>query len=298
VKRHLPALRVAAKPTSDAPAAATMAVVPTADPTAPPPMTSAQRLQYEGWQRRVQVHGEVMRLHRQGVPIRHIARDLALSRNTVRRWVRGELPELHRPRTHSLDPWRAVLERRWAEGCRNGARLWRDLRDAGFKGGMRVVTEWASRHRLTALEQQPGPTRTSAVQPPTRPAAYSARRVARMLAADLAVLAEPDRGYVERLLALSPALATVRDLAQRFGALVRTRSADALTPWLADADAGDLRGFAAGLHQDEQAVRAALLLPWSSGQVEGQVNRLKLIKRQGYGRAGLDLLRARLIRAA
>ncbi len=62
--------------------------------------------------------------------------------------------------------------------------------------------------------------------------------------------------------------------------------------------AGDLRGFAAGLRQDEQAVRASLLLPWSSGQVEGQVSRLKLIKRQGYGRAGLDLLRARLIRAA
>ena len=78
-------------------------------------------------------------------------------------------------------------------------------------------------------------------------------------AADLAVLAEPDRGDVERLLAVSPALATVRDLAQRFGALVRTRSADALTPWLAEAEAGDLRGFTAGLRQNEQAVRAALL---------------------------------------
>ena len=73
---------------------------------------------------------------------------------------------------------------------------------------------------------------------------------------------------------------------------------DAFTPWLMDAGNSDLRGFAAGLRQDEQAVRAALLLPWSSGQVEGQVTRLKLIKRQGYGRAGLDLLRARLIRAA
>jgi len=184
------------------------------------------------------------------------------------------------------------------EGCRNGARLWRDLRDAGFRGGMRVVTEWASRKRLAAPEQQPGPTRASAAQPLTRPAAYPARRVARMLAADLAVLAEPDRSYVERLLALSPALAVVYALARRFGALVRDRSVDALTPWLAEAEKGDLRGFAAGLRQDEQAVRAALLLPWSSGQVEGQVSRLKLIKRQGYGRAGLDLLRARLVRAA
>ena len=119
-----------------------------------------------------------------------------------------------------------------------------------------------------------------------------------MLTADPALLAEPDRAYVERLLTLSPALATARDLAQRFGAMVRTRSMDALTLWLADAEKGDLRGFAAGLRQDEQAVRAALLLPWSSGQVEGQVSRLKLVKRQGYGRAGLDLLRARLIRAA
>ena len=119
-----------------------------------------------------------------------------------------------------------------------------------------------------------------------------------MLTADLAALAAPDRGYVEQLLALSPALAVARDLAQRFGALVRTHSADALTPWLADAQNSEMRGYAAGLRQDEQAVRAALMLPWSSGQVEGQVNRLKLVKRQSYGRAKLDLLRARLVHAA
>ena len=73
--------------------------------------------------------------------------------------MRGEQPELHRPRIHSLDPWRAVLERRWAEGCRNGAQLWRDLRNGGFKGGMRVVTEWANQQRLTDPERvsaQPG----------------------------------------------------------------------------------------------------------------------------------------------
>jgi len=302
VKRNMPALRTAAMPaaqsTSSAFAAAAVTVVPASDPDAPPPMTSAQRLQWQGWQRRVQVHDEVMRLHQQGVPIRHIARDLALSRNTVRRWVRGEQPELHRPRMHSLDPWRVVLERRWAEGCRNGARLWRDLRDAGFKGGMRVVTEWANRQRLLEPERQFGSAPALAMEHSPRPAAYPARRVARMLTADLPSLAEPDRAYVERLLGLSPALAAARDLALRFGALVRARSVDALTPWLADAEDSELRGFAAGLRQDEQAVRAALTLPWSSGQVEGQVTRLKLVKRQGYGRAKLDLLRARLVRAA
>ena len=109
---------------------------------------------------------------------------------------------------------------------------------------------------------------------------------------------ESDRAYVERLLGLSPALAAARDLAQRFAVLVRAHTNDALASWLADAENSELRGFAAGLRGDEQAVRAALTLPWSSGQVEGQVTRLKLVKRQGYGRAKLDLLRARLVRAA
>ena len=298
VKRNMLAVRAASQPASIAPAAAAIATVPAAHPDTPPPMTSAQQMQWQGWKRRMQVHGNVMRLHEQGVPIRHIAHDLALSRNTVRRWVRGEQPELHRPRMHSLDSWRAMLERRWAEGCRNGTQLWRELRDAGFKGGRRVVTEWAGRQRLAEPQRQIRPVPVAATQQSPRPAVYSARRVARMLAADLLSLTDPDRGYVERLLLRSPELAAARGLAQRFGAMVRSHSADALTPWLADAEDSELRGFAAGLRQDEQAVRAALALPWSSGQVEGQVTRLKLIKRQGYGRAKLDLLRARLIRAA
>ena len=193
---------------------------------------------------------------------------------------------------HSLDPWRALLEQRWAEGCRNGAQLWRDLRNAGFVGAQRVVTEWVSRQRLAE------PTAAPETKALPRPATYPARRVARMLTADLPSLADPDRAYVERLLALSPALATVRDLASRFGIIVRSHSTDALAPWLAEAAGSERRAFAAGLRQDEQAVRAALLLSWSSGQVEGQVTRLKLVKRQGYGRAKLDLLKSRLLRAA
>ncbi|GAC1534968.1 MAG: hypothetical protein NVS2B4_15380 [Ramlibacter sp.] len=97
-----------------------------------------------------------------------------------------------------------------------------------------------------------------------------------MLTADLPSLAGPERAYVERLLALSPALASVRNLAGRFGIMVRNHSADALAPWLAEAAGSELRAFTTGLRQDEQAVRAALLLPWSSGQVEGQVTHVML----------------------
>ena len=68
--------------------------------------------------------------------------------------------------------------------------------------------------------------------------------------------------------------------------------------WLVDADGGPLASFVAGLRADQAAVEAALREPWSSGQVEGTINKLKLTKRQMYGRANVDLLEARLMSAA
>jgi transposase len=254
----------------------------------PPPMTSAERRQWERWRRGRQSYEQVVRLHRAGLSIEAIARRLRIGRNTVRRWLRGAAPEPHRPRRSSLDPHRAVLERRWTEGCRNGAQLWRELRAAGFRGGLRVVTEWATRQRLASL---PGRPASGIAAPPSR-------RVARLLTADPQTLDAAERGYLDRLLAASPPLALARDLALRFAAMVRERKAGDFARWLAEADGSELSSFAIGLRQDEAAVRAALELPWSNGQTEGQITRLKLIKRQMYGRAKHDLLRARVLHAA
>ncbi len=83
--------------------------------------------------------------------------------------------------------------------------------------------------------------------------------------------------------------------------MLRTRQGEGLADWLAEADASavaELRAFAAGLRADEAAVQAGLTEPWSTGPVEGQITRLKRIKRQGYGRAGFALLRQRVLRAA
>jgi transposase len=91
------------------------------------------------------------------------------------------------------------------------------------------------------------------------------------------------------------------DLAAGFAALVRKAADTPLADWLAAAERSgcvELRSFAVGLRQDEAAVTAAVTEPWSNGPVEGQVNRLRTIKRQMYGRAGFDLLRARVLRAA
>jgi len=98
---------------------------------------------------------------------------------------------------------------------------WREARDAGFAGGLRVVTEWAHRQRLAnpVMAKMPG----HAAPPPP-----AARRVARLLTVDFPSVKEAERTYIERLLALSPALNAVRGLARRFAAMVRARDADAL----------------------------------------------------------------------
>lgn len=166
----------------------------------PPPMSSAERRHWERWQRGSEVHDEAVRLHREGVPIRAIVRRLGIGRNTVRRWLRGAAPEPYRPRRSMLEPHRAVLERRWAEGCRNGAQLWRELRHAGFRGGLRVVTEWATRQRLAS---RPGRAASGFAAPPPR-------RVARMLTAERRALDGGERRYLDRRLAATRARAGPR----------------------------------------------------------------------------------------
>jgi transposase len=115
---------------------------------------------------------------------------------------------------------------------------------------------------------------------------------------EAASLSSADQRFVQTLIALSPDIRLTADLANDFARLVRERDADALDPWLDRARATGLRGFAADLSQDIDAVRAALSLPWSNGPAEGQVNRPKTIKRQMYKRAKFDLLRSRVLHAA
>ncbi len=107
---------------------------------------------------------------------------------------------------------------------------------------------------------------------------------------------------IEKLVAACPEIAAARKLAVQFVEMVRNRQADALDPWMAEATASatpkDLQGFARGLQADLAAVRAALELPWSNGQTEGHIHRLKALKRQMYGRASFDLLRIRILNAA
>jgi transposase len=172
--------------------------------------------------------------------------------------------------------------------CRNGAELWRRLRDQGFMGSRRVVAEWATRRHLdetAGLEKRP-----------RKP--LSARQIARFLTISRDQIPRDQAFSVAQIEHGVPTLIAARDLVDRFHAMIRKRQPEELDPWIAAAKESALSSFAAGIASDRDAVRAALVQPWSNGQTEGQIAKLKLVKRQIYGRAKLDLLEARLIGAA
>jgi transposase len=236
-----------------------------------------------------------------------VAAALGIGRRVVRGFLRADgflerVPSTARPSgLHRYEPY---LRERWATGCDNAFQLWRELQAQGYPGSASNV-----RHFLARWREQPsrpgkkGPQHVAKRGSPPPPAVhpYSPRQTTWLLWKDQAALSADERAYVDQLRGSCPALARLQALAHAFHELVRTHDLPALAPWLAQADQSDfpeLRGFAAGLRADRAAVEAGLTLPWSQGQVEGQVNRLKLLKRTMFGRAHLDLLKLRLLRAA
>jgi transposase len=110
-------------------------------------LTAAERLQYEGYLRREEINAAVLALAKDGTPIKQIVVRLGHSRQLVRRIIRGERHDVFRTRQGSLEAHLPWLDAQWASGCRNGAELWRRLKGQGFRGSLRVVTEWATRRR-------------------------------------------------------------------------------------------------------------------------------------------------------
>jgi transposase len=262
-------------------------------PTVPPATQQCQEARHPWRQAR---HEEAARMQAAGTSISQVARQLGADRKTLHRWLRaGAAPSWRMPRRGSiLDRHRPVLERRWAEGCHNAARLWQELVRIGFAGRPSVVRAWATERRRTEPVACPGPEPTG--NPTWRPP--TPRRATRLLMANGEIPTELDRAFVMHLLGEGPALQATVAVAKRIARLLRRQSDDRLDAVLDEAAATPLASFVAELRKDIAAVQAALDLPWSTSPVEGQINRLKMIKRTMYGRAGFELLRARVLQAA
>jgi transposase len=275
--------------------AAIPAVAPAPPPTLPdappplgrcPPRPSASK-------RWAELAEEAVARHRAGEGIKAIARALGLERKTVRRYVRagGLPPRRQRLLPHPMEPYRKVLWRRWREGCHKVADLHRHLVEQyGYTGTARTVERAVQPWRRLKDGLAASPGLSSTVPEPLR--LPGPRRLAIEL-----IRREPSEQFL-KLHQCCSLLQKLRELAGVFLSLVCERQSAALDGWLAQARESGLSKlvrFAKGIEQDLAAVRAALELPWSNGQTEGQINRLKAIKRQMFGRAGFDLLRARVM---
>ena len=249
--------------------------------------------------RREATYEQVLALQQQGLSRRSIASRLGLDRSTVRRYLEaGSFPErAGRRYSRRTDRFADYLKQRWAEGCRNAAQLFSEIKALGFNGSYYAVRRQLACWRPTGGQMAPGPVtgsgRPTAMQRP------SARRVSWLLLKEEVELEPEEKGFLERLQERCPELRAAAVLGRRFAKMVQQQQEECWDDWVSQATASsaakELRSFAEGLQKDEAAVRAALRLEWSNGQVEGQVNRLKTIKRQMYGRAKFDLLRQRVL---
>jgi transposase len=291
VDRHHAAIQSAAKQANEQPPE------PIDDTSAGVPsvikVTSAQRRSQDAYARRHGRYEEAARLRAAGVSISGIAASIGAERKTIRQWLRaGKAPLWSKPpRESSLKPHKDYLDGRWAEGCRNAALLWRELVTRGFSGRPGVVRRWAEARRKTELGAS-AKSASAAGQVP------SGRQLARLLMADPASLPKAERSLVSNILDQVPAVADAITVAKRFSALLRRKASESLDLILEAAALTPLKDFAASLRRDISAIQAALDLPWTTSPVEGQVNRLKMLKRTMYGRAGFKLLRARVLHAA
>jgi len=258
-----------------------------------PALTRPQQLSRERRQRRFERYQQVMELHRRGHSGRSIASQLGLNRKTVRDWLRaGRFPERHiTPRHSAVDRWLSYLEKRWAEGCHNRSQLWRELQAQGADFAAVTLHRWFRVRRGVRGR----PSQIAHSPPQRRP---SPRQISALLLGFIHNPSPSQQSFAQILCALSPEIATTMELAKEFCRMMRERDAAAWLPWRKAVRTSPLHHFAVQLQRDEAAVRAALTLPWSNGQVEGHIHRLKLIKRQMYGRAKLDLLLIRVLHAA
>jgi transposase len=293
VERYHLALRQAARAVSQGAGAAPAETSPVAKDTNEISSRVARRA------RRRARYEELQRLHASGLPVREIAPALGMSAVAAYRWLKAGGPPTHdkpaQPR--SLDPYVAHLEVRWREGCRNGWRLWREVRERGFTGAVNAVARWVADHRRHDPPPEAAKVRNAAVWPEP-----SSRRCAKLLITPPDKLDEHESKFRGHLAQMAPDLAQAGKLAIRCMTLIRSApkagSGPLLDTWLTDARGTALDAFARGIERDREAVLAALVEPWSTGPVEGQINRLKLLKRTMYGRAGYDLLRRRVLNAA
>jgi len=276
--------------------------------------------------RREARYEDVVALYKQGVPVLRIAEDLHMSRTTVRKFVAASaFPErANTLRSRSiLDPYVPYLQERLGQGDANASQLWRDVRQQGFPGSYKVVARWMETQGWQPRKGRPSQKRGTHVQGKefaatqdtslqrdaqgeqapsgqTQEPLESPRHLVWLLLRDPARLSEAEQ-HILTFIRQEPTVDLAYMLTQHFIQMMHEHQAAELDQWISTCTSSgiaDLETFAVGLHKELSAIKAAFTLSYSNGPVEGQVNRLKLIKRSMYNRGSFALLRRRVLYSA
>lgn len=272
---------------------------PNEGPLVPTPLAGNAHLAHRGERAdRLQLLDE---LSAQGVTQKEIAHRLGMGERTLRYWLTRGIPygtpESRSKRRKGFDPYASYVEERWNQGYRNGLQLWREITAQGYKGGSRTVYRF-----LESLRENPSAIRGKAersqavAKSPTQH--FCAQEGVWLFVRDPGDLEEKEQEELTTIRQASPTAETLYGLAQEFMYMIRHLKGERLDEWLSCVRASqipELQSLGKSIERDKAAVLAGLTLSHNSGVVEGKVNKLKLIKRMMFGRAGFALLRQRVL---
>jgi transposase len=239
-----------------------------------------------------------------GMKVTEMAEQLGINRRRIDKWVRlKEFPERSRmqPRPGMVESYREYLRERWEQGCHHGHELLAEIRQLGYVGCYSRLAELLSPWRQPKPESVNtflplAPQVEEVSRPPTRQ--ISPQVAAALLSKPRPDLTARQAEIVDLLKGQCPGYAVMRRLSFGFRSILCRGKVTTLHRWLEDArktGIHSLERFVRTVKQDLNAVESAVTEKWSNGPVEGQINRLKALKRQMYGRAGVRLLRARVL---
>jgi transposase len=255
-------------------------------------------------QERVERYHKIHSLSAKKVDPATIARHVGISRQSVYAYLKMTEPpartRIHHQSKPLIDPYKDYLIQRWNEGCRNAQQVYREIREQGYPGSDQPIVRFFAQFRKkkdARKFKQLDPSKETPVQaPPKRPP--TASQVAHWITFKEEQRLEWQQRYLTQLCEQDPHIAQTYELIHEFTTMLREREGEHFDAWLDCVEkqgVSELQSFANGLKKDYDAVKAGLTLVWSNGQTEGQVHRLKLIKRQMYGRGSFTLLRKRVL---
>jgi transposase len=238
---------------------------------------------------------EAHQLHTQGWSQKAIAARLDCHPKTIQRNLQRALPLPARggARASKLEPYKPYLLERWNAGCHNASQLLREIEPRGYDGGFTILRSFVATLRVQSgipARSRKATSQLLSIEAIQR--VPSSRELAWLSTQPVSSLTDAQKGFRAKLVTVNETVTTAVEFAQQFATMVRERQAMHLEHWLDTAVQSGikaLRSLANGLRADLAAVRAGLSEEWSNGRTEGNVNRLKCVKRQMYGRGKLDL---------